>query len=317
MNKFDKLYNEIKNKIFYENINFRIKSRWSSIQNYQMRYEKDFLQTYKYLINQDYNIFPVPPLLLKDMVEFAIKQNGYAQKYYSIQDIRDKYSTNWNLYKYFLQNLDLMLKNNETCSITLITWKQEDDIQKFKIKYPNSDLIESEILKSKAFIYDYSKNYDLCLVVRIPKYIPESHQLNKNIQHQLIHWMQDSLNRGVKKQRGIFDDKPFILTNQQQKIINLLMSADFINYIASGVEFDPWVANTVEEFYQTSMTIEEFENQLKDFNKMVEHIELSVKRPGIREMWQFAWLCYLSSENDPTDKRYWYLIEAIKQNKII
>ncbi len=31
-------------------------------------------------------------------------------------------------------------------------------------------------------------------------------------------------------------------------------------------------------------------------------------------MWMFGRLCYLTSMNDPSDDRWWYLLEALKEN---
>lgn len=39
-----------------------------------------------------------------------------------------------------------------------------------------------------------------------------------------------------------------------------------------------------------------------------------VVKPIIVELLLFAELCYLSSLNDKSDKRFWHLIEAIKEN---
>lgn len=305
MNNFNKQYNKIL-------LDFQKRNKLR--QNHGIIYQRQFFETYKHLILEDYNIFPVPEKLLKDMVQFAINNHSYAQKYYSIQDIRDKYSKNWSLYKQFLTNLDLMLQKNLNCSITLVTWKDEQDVQKILEKYSN--ITKDEILNCQAVIFNYNEKLDLCLAAKVCTNPNDPFKLNMQIQHELIHWMQVTLNSETKKTHGLFDDKPFSLTQQEKQFLYTVVKPSDIDYLAQGVEFDPWVANTVEMFQQMKLKLDYFENVLQNQNEIKLKLQISNFKPEVFDMWLFSYLCYLTSKNDSEDKRYWYLIEAIKSNTI-
>ena len=91
-------------------------------------------------------------------------------------------------------------------------------------------------------------------------------KIRKTIQHELIHWMQVSLNSHSKKTYGLFKNVEFNLTEQQlQKISSLLEITteefkDIFKYLLKGDEFEAWVANTCEEFEDSELTINEFKD---------------------------------------------------------
>ena len=70
------------------------------------------------LIMEDYNILPVPKILINDMVEFCLN-NPNKEKQYNYDDILNKYTIDWKYYKQFKENLHLMLQQKKHCSITL------------------------------------------------------------------------------------------------------------------------------------------------------------------------------------------------------
>ena len=70
------------------------------------------------LIMEDYNILPVPKILINDMVEFCLN-NPNKEKQYNYDDILNKYTIDWKYYKQFKENLHLMLQQNKHGSITL------------------------------------------------------------------------------------------------------------------------------------------------------------------------------------------------------
>lgn len=84
-------------------------------------------------------------------------------------------------------------------------------------------------------------------------------------------------------------------------------------YVLCGKEFEAWVANTVEEFENSGLTTDEFKNIIEN-KKLFKNIFNSVDTDK-QEMFLFGEICYFSSLNDKTDDRYWYLLEAMKNNE--
>lgn len=83
-------------------------------------------------------------------------------------------------------------------------------------------------------------------------------------------------------------------------------------YLLDEYEFEPWVANTVEEFTYSGISLEEYIKIIKDTQLFVDTIN-NEQNQGKCEMFIFGELCYIASNRK--DENYWYyLIEALKEN---
>ena len=286
-----------------------------------------FLECCKHLLLEDYHIFPVPKLLLdnieqfvKDNIKITINSHNFVEKTYLFKDIL-KLTENWDKYKEFQENIKLMLMENSQCKIVCCIFNSITDVENILSKYVNIDHDENTMLNiynSFAYIYNYNDNNDfnccLCINAR-----GNMHKIRKVIQHELIHWQQVSLNSHTNKTYGLFNNKKFNLTNEQfNNISNILNKScdEFKNdfeYVLNGREFEAWVANTCEEFEDSKLTIEQFKDIIENFDKFKNTI--NVVDNDKQEMFIFGEICYLSSLNDNKDNRYWYLIEALKENK--
>lgn len=86
---------------------------------------------------------------------------------------------------------------------------------------------------------------------------------------------------------------------------------NIFEYLLKGVEFEAWVANTCEEFEDSKLTINKFKDIIENFEKFKYVFKVSDNNK--QEMYLFGEICYLASLNG-NDDRYWYLIEALKEN---
>ena len=156
-----------------------------------------------------------------------------------------------------------MMKNNKNCSITLVLYDNFKDGLKIFKKYKNNDTKNEFINHFKntnkldeGIIYTYGNGFDVCLVINCS--IKDKFILAKTIQHELIHWMQFSLNSETGKTYGKFKEQKLNLD-----LFDLSLLSDLgVNkdYLLSEYEFEPWVANTVEEFSQSSLKVNEYKN---------------------------------------------------------
>lgn len=159
---------------------------------------ESYLNIYKSLICEDYNIFPVPKNLLDDMIDFCLKhKTKSAFKEYDYIDILQKYTINWKYYQQFKENLELMIKEDKYGSITLCTYSTKLELQAILNKFPTSIPLY-KIFNANAMIYSYDDHFNTCLLIKTFKNITKFN-INKCIQHELIHWMQVTLNSETKK----------------------------------------------------------------------------------------------------------------------
>lgn len=280
----------------------------------------NFLNKINHIINEDYYIFPVPSELLDNIENFVKKCYNqksftYFEKIFYLKDI-EKNVKNWKFYNEFKNNLLLMLKENIKSSIICCVFNDINDVKQIISKY-DLDIKPEEIFYSFATIIacGNSNDFNACLCI---KNNSNYFKIRKIIQHELIHWMQVSLNSHSKKTYGLFNNVEFNLTETQIQKISSLMeisTEEFKNifeYLLKGVEFEAWVANTCEEFEDSKITINEFKDIIENFEKFKHAFKVSDNNK--QEMYLFGEICYLVSLNG-NDDRYWYLIEALKENK--
>lgn len=320
MSKFEKTYNkiigEINNKYqIREKIIGGIYPRKNTFYK-----EESFLQLYKALICEEYTIFPVPRLLMNSMLNYSLDNKSLDEKNYTCKDILENYILDWKYYNQFKENIKLMMKNNINCSITLVLYDTFEDALKIFEKYQNDD-VKNDFLNhfkennklDEGVAYTYGNDFNVCLAINCS--IKDKFILAKIIQHELIHWMQVSLNSETEKTYGKFkmvkfylDPKDVLFLSNVSKREN---SLELVNYLLDEFEFEPWVANTVEEFAISGLSIEEYEKIIKDKNLFLEKTKNISK--GQFEMFLFGEVCYIASERKY--ESYWYyLIEAMKEN---
>lgn len=128
----------------------------------------------------------------------------------------------------------------------------------------------------------------------------------------------NKLNSNTKKSYGMFNNIHFNLSNDQLESFSKLMNISNVEfeqifeYLLKGSEFEVWVANTCEEFEDSDLTLTEYKDIIENFEWFKQMFETSDDNK--KEMFLFGEICYLSYLNDKNDDRYWYLIEALKEN---
>ena len=199
MKTFNKLYTEIKNNYWHEPF-------IGSIPAVKCKFYKEpvYLDLYKSLICEDYNIFPVPRRLMNDILDFSLTHKTLDEKTYQCQEIIDEYIIDWKYYNQFKENIQLMLNKNCNCSITVVLYDSIDSLIKIFNKYKNNNIKQITIEQYKlngqlnmGIAYNYNDKFDICLCINCS--IKEKFILAKTIQHELIHWMQVSLNSETGK----------------------------------------------------------------------------------------------------------------------
>lgn len=212
-----------------------------------------------------------------------------------------------------------MLKQNIKCNIVCCLFKTKNQVKNILKKYNNEEMNAYEIFTSNACIFSYGNdnNFNVCLCLND---LSNQLKIRKAIQHELIHWMQVSLNSETNKTYGIFNDVKFNLTNKQLKVLSSITGLDEndfkkeFEYLLNGNEFEAWVANACEDFEILNLSLNEFKKIIESDNNF-NMIYLTCKdEVDLQELLLFGRLCYLSSLNNKNDDRYWYLIEAIKEN---
>jgi hypothetical protein len=279
-----------------------------------------FLNKLMFLINEDYHIFPVPKELLDDIEQFVKtcyykRSDSFFEKRYYLNDIK-KMVKNWKYYNEFEVNLNEMLNKNIKSNIICCVFNNINDIKNIISKY-KLDVDINEIFDSFASIFTCGDSIDFnaCLCI---KNNSNYFKIRKAIQHELIHWMQISLNKHTKKSYGLFNNINFNLSDDYLEEFSKLMKMTnngfkhTFEYLLNGREFEAWVANTCEEFEDSELTIDEFKDIIENFDKFKYVFKLSDNDK--QEMYLFGEICYLSSLSGD-DNRYWYLIEALKENK--
>ena len=277
-----------------------------------------YINIYKDLICEDYNIFPVPKDLLDDMINFCMNNLTKSNyKEYNYIDILNKYTINWKYYQQFKENLELMVKTNHYGSITLYTYSTKDELKNILNKFPTSFSLD-KVFSANAMIYSYDENFNTCLLIKTFKHMT-LFDINKRIQHELIHWMQVTLNSETKKNYGIFYPLKFTLTKEDQHwFSDISIDYQMLNLIEelqqNSLEFEAWLANCVENFEISNYSLQEFKTIIENKNLFESNLNKIKHNDNILELFLFAELCYISSKNNKKDKRYWYLIEALKEN---
>lgn len=312
----------------YEQVMTKCENKYNLVEVYRPLLPKNypFNNFINHLLLEDYHIFPVPKDLLNDIENFVITNNTFAEKQYTISDILNL-TINWEYYAEFKENLELMLKQNINCKIVCCVFNTEFDVLKIFEKYRPINTPINNIFNLKAYVYSYDENggsaddensdFNICLCIN--KHINKQ-KIKKVVQHELIHWMQVTLNSETHKTFGLFNNKSFNLTSEQIEILSdaIKLSETELKqnfeYLLSGREFEAWVANTVEEFENSGLTIDEFNKTIENknlFKNTVNSVDTDKQ-----EMYIFGEICYFSSLNDKTDDRYWYLLEAMKNNNV-
>lgn len=82
----------------------------------------------------------------------------------------------------------------------------------------------------------------------------------------------------------------------------------------NSLEFEAWLANCVENFELSKYSLQKFKSIIENKDLFEENIIQIKHYDNILELFLFAELCYLSSKNNKEDKRYWYLMEVLKEN---
>lgn len=82
----------------------------------------------------------------------------------------------------------------------------------------------------------------------------------------------------------------------------------------NSLEFEAWLANCVENFEISKYSLQEFKSIIENKDLFEKNINRIKRHDNILELFLFTELCYLSSKNNSEDKRYWYLIEVLKEN---
>ena len=209
MSKFEKTYNkiigEINNKYQIRDIHIN----WKYPNRLIYYKEESFLQLYKALICEEYTIFPVPRKLMNDMLDYSLNNKSLDEKIYTCKDILEKFIIDWKYYNQFKENINLMLKKNINCSITLVLYNSFEDGLKIFEKHQNDDSKDEFIRHFKeknkldeGIAYTYGNDFNVCLAINCS--IKDKFILAKTIQHELIHWMQVSLNSETEKTYGKF-----------------------------------------------------------------------------------------------------------------
>lgn len=125
----------------------------------------------------------------------------------------------------------------------------------------------------------------------------------------------------INEDPGVFESKKFNITeSQKEELFSLLRMNEIefrrnFKYLFSGKGFEAWVANTREEFEDSGMSLEEFKNIIEN-DSIFTDIFLR-ETTDKQEMLLFSRLCYLTTMNseDKSDDRWWFLLEALKENK--
>ena len=188
--KFNQIYEQVMTKCENKYNLFEVNRPLLPKNNYP------FNNFINHLLLEDYHIFPVPKNLLNDIENFVITNNTFAEKQYTISDILNL-TINWEYYAEFKENLELMLKQNINCKIVCCVFNTKFDVLKITEKYPTNGSID-QIFNSKAYIYSYDENSDFNVCLCINKHINKQ-KIKKTVQHELIHWMQVTLNSETQK----------------------------------------------------------------------------------------------------------------------
>ena len=273
-----------------------------------------FLEIYNYIISEEYKIFSVPNQFIDQLCKSSQQLQVLKQKLYTWQNIKNLYIKNWTFYNIFLSNIKFMLKQNYNCTLRLIKFSTYQDLIQIFLKYPNNNVFNN-ISKNKTFkslLYAYTEKYDLILLIN-QKYVDDYITLNKVIQHQIIHWMQYHLNVQKNTTYGIFDNMRFQLNFQDKIFLLSIVDKDTIFNMLQGLQFQPWVANVCQTFLKYNLNISWYQNTIKNKNLFKKQFKNAINE-DIEQILIFGEICYLTSKNNKDD-RYWYLIQAIKENE--
>ena len=121
------------------------------------------------------------------------------------------------------------------------------------------------------------------------------------------------LSSETKKNYGQFNDMKFSIANNDKKWLLSIAEIDenIIKYLEQGFEFEPWVANCVENFEHSNYSLDEFQTIIKNKHKFESEYFKNQRNDDKLELLLFSELCYLSSLNNKSDKRFWYNFKLI------
>lgn len=130
--------------------------------------------------------------------------------------------------------------------------------------------------------------------------------------------MQAVLNIDVSTY-GIFNNFNTSLTLNDKKILNSCLNynenddaiyiENSIQYVLNSIEFQAWCVNSDENFEY--LNLQQFKSIIKNKNIFKSQF-LTTTNQYYLELLMFTQIYYLASLNNPSDDRYWYLIEYIK-----
>ena len=126
--------------------------------------------------------------------------------------------------------------------------------------------------------------------------------------------MQFYLNVANNTTYGIFDNKKFDISFQDKIFLLNIIDKDTVLTMLNGLQFEPWIANVCQTFIKYNLSLNQYQKILQNkelFKKQFKYTQ----NQNIEEILIFGQICYLTSKNDTND-RYWYLIQAIKENII-
>ena len=266
--------------------------------------QPSYLKLYNALICEDYNIFPVPRKLMNDILNFVLDHKSLDEKTYSCKDILNNYVIDWKFYDQFKENIKLLLKENCNCSITVCLFDNVNDLTKILNKY---NIVDIQPKMRNGFAVTINDKFDVCLIINCA--IKQKFELAKIIQHELIHWMQVSLNC-IGTTYGKFKYEKLNLNILDKSFLQQLGVDE--EYLLDEFQFQPWVANTCEQFIHSGITLNEFKEIIENKNKFTDILN-NCKSQGIYQMYIFGMICYIASKRK--FESYWYyLLEALKEN---
>lgn len=76
------------------------------------------------------------------MLDFVLTHDALDKKCYTCENILNNFVLDWKYYNQFKTNIELMLKENNQCNITLILFNDQHSLLQVLTKYPNNKVKE-------------------------------------------------------------------------------------------------------------------------------------------------------------------------------
>ena len=77
------------------------------------------------------------------MLDFVLTHDTLDKKCYTCENILNNFVLDWKYYNQFKKNIELMLKENKHCNITLILFNDKKSLLQILKKYPNNTINEN------------------------------------------------------------------------------------------------------------------------------------------------------------------------------